>query len=1686
MGKSKFLFGPGLSGDIAVSSTKASGTAPSVAPLARGTAKLTVTNQFAGDQSDIYDINVLDADVANESSELTPSEFQGQTERQRADLLIERRSLSAPTGDYSLECLDPGKEDTIASSAFVFEADGVKFAANESFETPSSVVGSVGNRIEIKVYTVHPDYALLNLNTSLSTYPRPLTGVSLITPGNPVNYSPIADSFNLDEFSVNRISPPELNVPVVRSDNGQIDYEPVNAIYIDPDSGEALFLPHENTPRFVLGQPLNQQQGSLSTAELLEQVYLQTVFSEYSRSQGTGIYEYAVKGTSKKSRSSDFDLPSGLVPYPVTGGYLVHVYLRAASSGDPHAADFWYTHFPLFNPNTGGYEALPITTWGEFAYALYMHQEKGVYLTSNATPITSTSHALRYPLVLVEADATSELSPRSELFTAWENREISLHTSGNMGYPSFNGAKLTRITAIRILDRNLLRQETIQARVSDVDDIGPIIDIVAPATAALPSAPPDLGQNVIARLRPGQSLSAALGVFAGQVGLDFTIPVFDAPLGSQPTITDVDGAKINWTLSLVNDSNEDPRTVKVCVHHLHASPALTEKISVNLTYRKFKASTCPSCEGYVPSPYDPSCLGDVGGGASTDQITNYFQQIGSQILTPIPTVNLSTGGITSLSLARKVWERAHLYLRRLTWTANELPDYLTSINDAIDLYTDKLFKMQIVDRSTYGRTNRRHFASPDYTILLEGEIFDGGDSLFPVTPVDPFCEDLTSGMMYGFGGLYGNAENGNAYTSWQSRVGFGLNGGGYLDLMDRYGSGIVTGASSDFFKEDRFNQSFDTDSQFIRDTLDHSKFDSTPYFDAVWGSAPNIMANNALDNDYSLDWVDPTARFIIPRLRGRGVPFDNMLHHFKYNYVDLITTTSTTTSINEVQAELDVLITDWVSWLRDPGQYLEDNYSSHADYKEIFKWLYRLPQTDATAVAGTEYSNTRWDYLWRNCPHPFSLGEANSNYQLVEVSFRYQQPGFTVTEVHFGVTSVRVIPPIDEVRQSYIVVNPDESLESVLAQVALDFTRQEVFDFSGSTAVHTPSSITLTFTYISAQVYKVQDLNRGPTSIVKSRINSLLAAELGSGGITSSQWEVIHMGSIPIGSYPGTDTVGRSTNLSANQYGRSNGQPRKYGTAGQTVDDLARKKYQNFNNFKAMEEIFYLRFLALLAKVGWKWDLENFLQTCPPPDRYTNIFGTASQSAGGCTNWSGDEDYWEVKVTSESRGTVIAHRAYTNHTYYDEQGMFAFLVASKCANELEYGDAIQITYTPAGALSDIASNYDIGETLTWLSRSGARIALQGGLSNRDTATWRFKLPDGPFPNVDLQILNRAGTPVEIPSSSINGLFQIAMQVATRYEKGDKWSWGLAGGTYRVTRRSDGAVTPVLTLSRVPVEFFSGDVVKFGFKFESKRPFIAGDKWRVTLIQDHAALNATNWDPELAWVSNGNTDETYELDLGTGNGESLTAVAIVGHNLSTSATVTLEAKDVADSWGSIPGSQQWAITIHPSVLAGFPSAPGVKLFSLPEGPWEQWRVRITDTSVTNIRIARVFFGNAGNGVFAPNWDHDIYTAVKNVINPNDSTSDVFKSMAQEMNLNYSMMESADFRLLWSVFYASKSANNEPFVFVSNSDYPEKIRFARFTRLDFPFVERTGEQSSTRPELASDIRCEIITVDGNRSV
>ena len=758
----------------------------------------------------------------------------------------------------------------------------------------------------------------------------------------------------------------------------------------------------------------------------------------------------------------------------------------------------------------------------------------------------------------------------------------------------------------------------------------------------------------------------------------------------------------------------------------------------------------------------------------------------------------------------------------------------------------------------------------------------------------------------------------------------------------------------------------------------------------------------------------------------------------------------------------------------------------HTDYEEIFKWLYRLPQTDPEGVRGQQYSTARWDYLWRNCPHSFSLGEANPNYQLVEVSFRYRQPRYTVTEVNFGVTYTRIVQAIDEVRKAYIVVNPDEPLETILAQAALDFTGTEVLDFSGSVAVHNPSSITVTLAYLSARVYKVQDLNRGPTSYVKSRINSLLAAKIGyAGGIQSNQWEVIHMGHIPVASYPGVDSTGRSTNLSANQYSRSNGQPRRYGVASQTTGDLERKKYRNFNNFKAMEQIFWLRFMSLLAKVGWYWDIEKYLNTCPAPDRYTNIFGTALQSVGGCTNFSADTDYWEVKVTSQSRGTVVAHRAYTNHTYYDEQGMFAFLIATKCPTELEYGDSIQIQYTPEGVESNApTNNYEIGEQFTIKSRQGAKIALQGGLSDRDTATWRLTPPDGVFPVIDLQLLNRADTEVSITSDLIHGLFHIDMWTVTRYEKGDRWTWGLAGGTYRAIRRSDGAKTAALSLSRIPVELFSGDGVLFGFDFKSRRPFVAGDKWRINLIQDHAAKNALNWDFELPWVSDGNTDETYEIPFGIGNGKEVLAAALVGHNLTSGATVTLEAKDSGDTWGGIPPSQQWSVTVYDAPFEGMPTPPVICLFSVPEGPFEQWRFRITDASVDRIRIAKVFLGNASNGVVSLEWDHDTLMPIRNIINPNDKNSDLYKSMIQEVKVSYSLMKSGSLRDLWKVFFTCKQANNQPYVWVSNINQMDKARVCLFPKAEFPYTERTGDMSGTYADLGSDIDCSMIAINPNR--
>lgn len=120
----------------------------------------------------------------------------------------------------------------------------------------------------------------------------------------------------------------------------------------------------------------------------------------------------------------------------------------------------------------------------------------------------------------------------------------------------------------------------------------------------------------------------------------------------------------------------------------------------------------------------------------------------------------------------------------------------------------------------------------------------------------------------------------------------------------------------------------------------------------------------------------------------------------------------------------------------------------------------------------------------------------------------------------------------------------------------------------------------------------------------------------------------------------------------------------------------------------------------------------------------------------------------------------------------------------------------------------------------------------------------------------------------------------------------------------------------------------------------------------TSTGDLVAGNVAHPYVSKVWRSTGNTSEWVKFDLGSA--QTITAVAIIGHNLSSTATLTLQG-NATDSWGAPTVNTVQAISTD-----GDGRVVNQNIFFL-NNSLRWWRILITDASLSYIQIGRIMGG-----------------------------------------------------------------------------------------------------------------------------
>ena len=1738
MGRSKFYYGNGILDGVipTASSTKQSTSGQIVNPDARGTAELILEGKFNGDETDSYIVSVVDDTVANPEAELSTPTFLGQGEDRSNDLKVTRQLTTAPAGEYRLTCVASGVEDE-DSSVELFPNFNFKANINNSNSSDYDefdISGINGNRIHIGVHCLHPSYSTC---ASSSVYRRPDPNVPLLIIA-PTSVAPLEEDRNIGDFKTYPMLPARwgastiennlsvyserpVKIPVARQgESGEefMNYYPLNEL-----NSNNLYEPHLQDARFVMGYPTD----STSRTRILEQVFLDRVYKEYKRNSSGSGEEYGVLGISRGDNV--VDMPKGMVPYLVGGGYMIHVYLTDTS--DLHVADFFYTHFPLKNQGSATYTWHPITTWGEFAFSLWQHKYNSLYYYDSGTDKNqqTTITELRQPLI--ELDSTVVPTPRTKVYNDVENIEFVAKTTSTVGFPKVLG-RIKKLSDFKIEDRSKLNtlvsggylsSEVIDCKFARIDDDGtPIFECNIPGVS--------VGK---VELTPLQRFKDIVNAVNGcDTGLDFMIPEYGSDV-EVVVVSDPEATEGAAVIALKNDTPDNPRTINLCVHHIHKGASLgTRGLTVYLEYTKFTADSCGDCTDYFPDGYNPSCL-DVGGpnnGSFGLGIEELVDLHGNTILTPIPTgianreletishtVGFNTHGMTLETIIQSGWSGAEFYLRKTFLEGLGLADYLTKCDACISAYEDKLFKLSIVDRSGVPQEDWSDPNAPDFSLLLGAELVDG-EVWDPNTQIDTFCEKLTSGCVPGFSGILYPCDDGNEYTSWETRVLRGPHSGGFRGKPgDSIWSGIKNGVAKLTSDEDYVSREYYKN--YFGEKNSVGPWLQTTFLEQVNSAfATKVTSYKLLDealrgDNLNTEWSDSATSpsdFYIPRMDAGTERITSLVDYFKYEYLPHMPSTFITgESKSTIEQDVNDFIKEYIFWCMDPGAYLELNYSGHTDYDPVFKWLYRLPSQSKFGPSLKFIDSSqqvRAKFLYDNSPHVYCMSGSHSTFTLAKVTYRYETTAYTYQKLIQSpnptspLYEYTEVPATSIIKTQYVAFNKNQTENTIQTSIDEAFNYSEVRDLTTYLGLRDPSptSMTITSSVVSFTTHLVEDVNMGVTQKIRDRISNYLQTQFPTSVGNTYDWECVHFGGLLIdGLSDGSDsglTVNRASKRGLSEKG-------------------------GFHAFKAMEEIFWYKFLKILAKAGWKWDIERYIETCPQQKNYTSSIGCigAGDGGGSCDNYYADTDYWRVSVQSElvagtsfdsTIKTSVSNRAFTNHTYYDpEESRFAFLVATRCEDQLIYGDKITITYKGSSQTVN-RENYSEGDGFQIKTYGNSIRQLTGGISDRDVAEWNFKFPTGNSLGLEdvtlYDIPNSTDAGVQyVPSNLLRGYFSIELNVPIKFQKDDYFKWSLSGGSFIVRSSNLGISTP-LYLSSTPQEPFplASPIpgVKIGFEFNSETPFQLADLWHILLTQNNAASNTHTWSKEQVWVS-GESSGVYELpgnevtiefNLGVGNGDAITDFALVGHNLTPNQFVYLEGRTPPTAtWATISGSN---IPVYSSLFSGFPAPPVVWTNETGEGPYEIYRVRITDPGATlnQAIITKIFMANSNNtnsGVVMLSCNQDPFmsrTVVFNTGNSNQKQLDSqFLDVQENIVITYDLLDEANYSLLWSLIYGVKSISNSPFVWISNTN---TLRRTSVLRLDTNSFNRIHRDADLRGLVSqgyySDISLPVVAVNLNR--
>lgn len=214
---------------------------------------------------------------------------------------------------------------------------------------------------------------------------------------------------------------------------------------------------------------------------------------------------------------------------------------------------------------------------------------------------------------------------------------------------------------------------------------------------------------------------------------------------------------------------------------------------------------------------------------------------------------------------------------------------------------------------------------------------------------------------------------------------------------------------------------------------------------------------------------------------------------------------------------------------------------------------------------------------------------------------------------------------------------------------------------------------------------------------------------------------------------------------------------------------------------------------------------------------------------------------------------------------------------------------------------------------------------------------------------------------------------------------------------------------------------------------SGNDFEASDTWRFYARRRHGRGSLVDGNADSEWRSTDVSDENLVIDLGSA--QTPTALVIGHHNLTSGATITLQA-NASDSWGAPSYSQ--AISWASDTIGYFLSGQN----------YRYWRLRLQDAANTDdyLRIALLYLGTYGEPSRNHHWDpYDRTTlAAREDLETGGMLAGAnMLGVSELIRLAYPLATSADrtiFQALFSAVHDQDNRQVNPCWFVPNSDSP----------------------------------------------